>query len=275
MDAWFTNISDCLNPREHHLQFRKTGFLPIDEAIGGFRAGELIVLASRPSMGKTSISMIIAGEVAINQSLPVAIFSMKHDIEKYTNRFVTSLVNYQISNEKLSKTSEIKVKFATKIKTEIKLAQIYVDDSPSLNIQNITRRCHELLLKCNGVMGLVVIDSFEAMAPNMNYPDKTTDATAVSKKLRELAREINCPILITTRLSRRVEQRKFKQPILSDLKHNGALSTHADRLLFLYRPQAYDCDSMDPLQIIDGKQRSKSLSVQIDDFISNLTSISL
>lgn len=267
METTFTNLSSCLDLVSNNSKIRKTGFLAIDDAIGGFRAGELIVLASRPSMGKTSISMITVGDVAINQKLPVAVFSMKHDKEKYAQRLITKLVNHRQSTEKSAGSTERKNKLITEISTEIKSAQIYVDDSPSLSLKSLVRHCHELVLEC-GQLGLVVIDGFELMSPDPKCSDKVMNAISTSKKLRQLAKEMNCPVLITTILSRRLEHRKFKQPILSDLKLDGALSKYADRLLFLYRPQAYEYECQEPLKIIDGKCRSKFLSVEIDDFIS-------
>jgi len=267
METTFTNLSTCLDSVIDYSQVRKTGFSAIDDEIGGFRAGELIVLASRPSMGKTAISMVTVGDVAINQKLSVAVFSMKLDKETYANQLVTTLVNYRQSKEKSAGSIERKGELRAEFKKEIKSAQIYVDDSPSLNVRSLERRCYDLSLECSQ-LGLVVIDGFELMSPDPKCSDKVINAISTSKKLRQLAKEIKCPILITTILSRRLEHRKFKQPILSDLKLEGALGKYADRLLFLYRPQAFDYESQDPLKIIDGKCRRKFLSVEIDDFIT-------
>ncbi len=267
MESTFTNLSACLDLSTHDSQVRKTGFPEIDEAIGGFRAGELIVLASRPSMGKTAVSMVIVGDVALNQNFPVAVFSMKHDKATYAQRLVKTLIEYRLSNEKPADYSERENELTDEIKRKIKSAQIYVDDTPSLNIKNLVNRCQTLLLSF-GQLGVVIVDNFEMMSPDLNQSNKSIYATDVSKELRKLAKEINCPVLITTTLSRRLENRKFKQPILSDLKQGGAIGKYADRLLFLYRPQAYEYESQESLKIIDGKSRNKSLSVEIDDFIT-------
>lgn len=218
-------------------------------------------------MGKTAVSMVIAGDVAINQNLPVAVFSMKHDKATYAQRLLKTLIEYRQTNEKSADFIERKSEIIDEIKRKLKSAHIYVDDTPSLNIKSLVNHCQTLSLSC-GQLGVVIVDNFEMMSPDINQSNQSIYANDVSKELWKLAKEINCPVLITTTLSRRLEHREFKQPILSDLKHGGALGKYADRLLFLYRPQAYEYDSQEPLKIIDGKSRNKSLSVEIDDFIT-------
>lgn len=270
MNSTFINLSSCLNLDTNLQHKRETGFESIDSEIGGFCAGELIVLAARPAMGKTAIALVTIGAIAINQKLPVVVFSMKHEKVTFAQRLLKALISHSFVKGNVPFNENKNRELIKSTKEQIRASQIYIDDSTSQEIEDIVSKCYEIYNSNNENLGLVVIDCFENLSPSFEHTNKIAHAVAVSKSLKILAQEIKCPIMITTTLSRRPEQREFKQPIHSDLKLHGALSKHADRLLLMYRPQAYDIDSKEPIRIVDGKNRKDFLYADIEDFVSQL-----
>jgi replicative DNA helicase len=233
-----------------------TGFADLDRMTSGLQPGDLVIVAGRPSMGKTSFSMNIAEHVAINQGLPVAVFSMEMGAVQLAMRMVGSvgmLDQHRMRTGKLTADDWPRLTHAVQ---QVQQAQIYIDESPALNSMEVRARARRLARQCGGVC-LIVLDYLQLMSGS-GSENRATEISEISRSLKSLAKELNCPVIALSQLNRSLEQRPNKRPVMSDLRESGAIEQDADLILFIYRDEVYNPESQDKgtAEIIIGKQRN-------------------
>ncbi|MFC0659279.1 replicative DNA helicase [Eoetvoesiella caeni] len=234
-----------------------TGFTDLDRMTSGLQAGDLVIVAGRPSMGKTSFSMNIGEHVAIEQGLPVAVFSMEMGAVQLAMRMVGSvgmLDQHRMRTGKLTADDWPRLTHAVQ---QVQEAQIYIDETPALSSMEVRARSRRLARQC-GQLGLIIIDYMQLMSANSSGENRATEISEISRSLKGLAKELNCPLIALSQLNRSLEQRPNKRPVMSDLRESGAIEQDADLILFIYRDEVYNPDSPDKgtAEIIIGKQRN-------------------
>ena len=234
-----------------------TGFADLDKMTSGLQPGDLIIVAGRPSMGKTAFSINIGEHVAIESGLPVAVFSMEMGGAQLAMRMLGSvgrLDQHRLRSGQLNDEDWPRLTHAIQKMND---AQLYIDETPALNSIELRARARRLSRQC-GKLGLIVIDYLQLMSANNSGENRATEISEISRNLKGLAKELNCPVIALSQLNRSLEQRPNKRPVMSDLRESGAIEQDADVILFIYRDQVYNPDSPDKgtAEIIIGKQRN-------------------
>jgi replicative DNA helicase len=236
-----------------------TGFSDLDEMTSGLQGGDLIIVAGRPSMGKTAFSINIAENVALNTKLPVAIFSMEMGATQLATRMIGSvgrLDQHRMRNGRLE--DEDWEKLTTAL-GKLNEAPIFIDEGAGLTSFDVRARARRLHRQC-GKLGLIVIDYIQLMsgAAGRQSENRATEISEISRSLKSLAKELDCPVIALSQLNRSLENRPDKRPVMSDLRESGAIEQDADVILFIYRDEVYNPDSTDKgtAEIIVGKQRN-------------------
>ncbi|MDN5843963.1 MAG: replicative DNA helicase [Alcaligenaceae bacterium] len=234
-----------------------TGFTDLDRMTSGLQPGDLVIVAGRPSMGKTSFAMNVGEHVAIEQGLPVAVFSMEMGAVQLAMRMVGSvgmLDQHRIRTGKLAQDDWPRLTHAVQ---RVQEAQIYIDETPALTAMEVRARARRLARQC-GQLGMVIIDYLQLMSASSGGENRATEISEISRSLKSLAKELNCPVVALSQLNRSLEQRPNKRPIMSDLRESGAIEQDADLIVFIYRDEVYNPDSPDKgtAEIIVGKQRN-------------------
>ena len=210
-----------------------TGFADLDKMTSGLQPGDLVIVAGRPSMGKTSFSMNIGEHVAIEQGLPVAVFSMEMGAVQLAMRMLGSvgmLDQHRMRTGKLLADDWPRVTHAVQL---IQDAQVYIDETPALTAMDLRARARRLARQC-GQLGLIIIDYIQLMSGS-GGENRATEISEISRSLKSLAKELNCPLIALSQLNRSLEQRPNKRPVMSDLRESGAIEQDADVILFIYR----------------------------------------
>ncbi|PIS07985.1 replicative DNA helicase [Candidatus Berkelbacteria bacterium CG10_big_fil_rev_8_21_14_0_10_43_13] len=216
-----------------------SGYKDLDNLTAGFQKSDLIILAARPSMGKTSVALNIAEHVAIEDKIPVAVFSLEMSKDQIVDRLLSSQAgvdSWKLRTGNLSDDDFPKIGYAMGVLSE---APIYIDDSPSGNIMDIRTKARRLQMEQN--LGLVIIDYLQLMSGTSRNSEgnRVQEISEISRGLKGLARELNVPIIALSQLSRAVEHRDDKRPQLSDLRESGSIEQDADVVMFLYRDEYY------------------------------------
>ncbi|WMW79141.1 replicative DNA helicase [Undibacterium cyanobacteriorum] len=235
-----------------------TGFVDLDRMTSGLQPGDLIIVAGRPSMGKTAFSINIGENVAIDSGLPVAVFSMEMGGAQLAMRMLGSvgrLDQHRLRTGRLIDEDWPRLTYAIQKMNE---AQFYIDETPALSSIELRARARRLSRQC-GKLGLIIIDYLQLMAGNSGGGEnRATEISEISRSMKGLAKELGCPVIGLSQLNRSLEQRPNKRPVMSDLRESGAIEQDADVILFIYRDQVYNPDSPDKgtAEIIIGKQRN-------------------
>ncbi|MBR7800293.1 replicative DNA helicase [Undibacterium sp. FT137W] len=234
-----------------------TGFVDLDRMTSGLQPGDLIIVAGRPSMGKTAFSINIGENVAIDSGLPVAVFSMEMGGAQLAMRMLGSvgkLDQHRLRTGRLIDEDWPRLTYAIQKMNE---AQFYIDETPALSSIELRARSRRLSRQC-GKLGLIIIDYLQLMAGNSGGENRATEISEISRSMKGLAKELGCPVIALSQLNRSLEQRPNKRPVMSDLRESGAIEQDADVILFIYRDQVYNPDSPDKgtAEIIIGKQRN-------------------
>ena len=249
-----------------------TGFTDLDEMTSGLQASDLIVVAGRPSMGKTTFAMNVAEHVAIRSGKPVAVFSMEMPGEQLTLRMMSSLGRidqHRVRTGKLEDEEWPRLTSAVSILSE---ANLFIDDSAALTPTELRARCRRLM-RDQGQLGLVVIDYLQLMQAPSAAENRTNEISLISRSLKALAKELKVPVIALSQLNRSLEQRTNKRPIMSDLRESGAIEQDADLVVFIYRDEVYHDDSPDKgtAEIIIGKQRNGPIGTVRLTFLGQYT----
>ena len=237
-----------------------TGFYDYDRMTAGMQAGDLIVLAARPSMGKTALALNIAEHVAVEERLPVAVFSMEMGAAQLTLRLVGSLGRIDQSNLRTGKLRHDEWSRLSETVEKMRGINMYIDETPGLTPSELRANARRLARQC-GRLGLIVIDYLQLMSGSSGGGDenRATELGEISRSLKALAKELQCPVIALSQLNRSVEQRQDKRPMMSDLRESGAIEQDADVIIFIYRDDYYNKEqSKDPgvAEIIIAKQRN-------------------
>jgi replicative DNA helicase len=219
--------------------------------------GDLIIVAGRPSMGKTAFSLNIGENVAIDSGLPVAVFSMEMGGAQLAMRMLGSVGRLDQSRLRVGKLSDEDWPRLTHAIQKMNDAQLYIDETPALSSIELRARSRRLARQC-GKLGLIIVDYLQLMSANSAGENRATEISEISRNLKGLAKELNCPVIALSQLNRSLEQRPNKRPVMSDLRESGAIEQDADVIMFIYRDQVYNPDSPDKgtAEIIIGKQRN-------------------
>ncbi len=235
-----------------------TGFNEFDDMTSGLQAGDLVIVAGRPSMGKTSFAMNLAEHACIKERLPVAVFSMEMPGDSLAMRLMSSLG--RISQQRV-RTGQLEEEDWPRITSAVQIlseAKLFIDDTPALTPTEIRARSRRL--KREHGLGMIVIDYLQLMQGSSasSGENRATEISEISRSLKALAKELEVPVIALSQLNRSLEQRPNKRPIMSDLRESGAIEQDADLIIFIYRDEVYDEDSADKgiAEIIIGKQRN-------------------
>lgn len=233
-----------------------TGFYDLDYKTAGLQPSDLILIAARPSMGKTAFALNIAEHVGVKLGKTTAIFSLEMSKVQLVNRILAmnSKVDSQnIRTGQLSDDDWVKLMESARIVGE---SGLIIDDTPGISITELRSKCRKYKLEHN--LSLVIIDYLQLMSGSKKSESRQQEISEISRSLKALAREINCPVIALSQLSRAVEQRPDKRPMLSDLRESGAIEQDADVVMFIYRDDYYNHDSEEAgvSEIIIGKQRN-------------------
>jgi replicative DNA helicase len=237
-----------------------TGYHDLDALTSGLQPGDLLIVAGRPSMGKTSLALNIGEHVAFEEGLPVAVFSMEMGGTQLAMRMLSSVgrLNAQkVRTGRLNDDEWERLSFAVGKMHE---APLYIDETPALNPIDLRGRARRLHRELGGMLGLIIIDYLQLMssANPRGGENRATEISEISRSLKSLARELNVPVMALSQLNRSLEGRPNKRPVMSDIRESGAIEQDADVIMFIYRDEVYNPDTPDKgsAEIIIGKQRN-------------------
>lgn len=240
----------------------KTGYKDLDRITSGFQRGDLIILAARPSVGKTAFALNLATNMAMYNNLPSAIFSLEMPAEQLMSRILTfesEVAGTKLRDGTLKTDKDWNALYEAA--SRVKEAKIYIDDSPSLRISEIFSKCRKLKAEHN--LGVIIIDYLQLMDSGKNAENRQQAVSEISRAFKGLARELDVPVLALSQLSRGVETRQDKRPMLSDLRESGAIEQDADIVMFLYREDYHNMEEESDKQdtdVIIAKHRNGSLA---------------
>ena len=247
----------CLNPT---LPGLSSGFYDLDSFTQGFQKSDLIIIAGRPSMGKTALSLNIGLNIAKNPSLPVLFFSFEMSKEQLIYRLLTTETNITDTKLKSGNLYNNDWMILNKIMQKLANLPFFIDDTPNLSIQDIKMKIKKIIFEQNQI-GLIIIDYLQLMEnSNFRTENRSQELSQITRSLKNIAREFQVPIIALSQLSRSVENRSNKKPILSDLRESGSIEQDADVVLMLYRENYYNSNSNETgdniVQLIVAKQRN-------------------
>lgn len=263
---------DFLYGQEGHITGRATGLTDFDEMTSGLQPSDLIIVAGRPSMGKTTFAMNLAENVAIKSKMPVVIFSMEMPGEQLAMRMISSLGRidqHRVRTGKLEDDEWPRVTSAINLLTD---TQMVIDDTPALTPTEVRARCRRLVREY-GPLGLIVLDYIQLMRGSDGSKNRVEEVSEISRSLKALAKELNVPVIALSQLNRSLEQRPNKRPIMSDLRESGGIEQDADVIVFIYRDEVYNKESADKgvAEIIIGKQRNGPIGTVRLTFLGQFT----
>jgi replicative DNA helicase len=247
---------DMLSHSTSDITGISSGFGEMDKMTAGLQRGELIIVAGRPSMGKTTLAMNIAENAAIGSQVPTAIFSMEMSAEQLSFRMIGSIGRV---NQSRLRTGKLTEQDWSRIDSAVSLmssAPIFIDDSGALTPTEVRARARRL--KREHGLGLIVVDYLQLMQVTGTVENRATEISEISRSLKALSKELDVPVLALSQLNRSVEQRQDKKPVMSDLRESGAIEQDADLILFIYREEVYEPDTPRKgiADIIIAKQRN-------------------
>ncbi|MEK7576354.1 MAG: replicative DNA helicase [Patescibacteria group bacterium] len=243
-EAW--ERIDTLHKGKGVMRGVPTGFEKLDNLISGFQKSDLIIIAARPSLGKTSLALDIARNAAVNHKVPVGIFSLEMSTQQLVDRFIAAEAHVDLWKLRTGHLSENSNDFQRINDALSRLAEapIYIDDAASSNVLQMRAMARRLKSECN--LGLIIIDYLQLMQPREHTDNMVQQITEISRSLKQLARELDVPVLALSQLSRAVEQRHPPIPRLSDLRESGSIEQDADVVMFIYREDKTKRDSSRP-----------------------------
>lgn len=263
---------DELFQQDNPLTGIPTGFTDFDDKTSGLQKGDLIIVAGRPSMGKTTFAMNIAEHAVIKTEKPVAVFSMEMPAAQLAMRMLSSLGRidqHKVRTGKLDDEDWPRLTSAVGLLAE---KPLFIDDTPAMSPNELRARCRRLTRE-HGQLGLVLIDYLQLMQVPGNKENRTAEISEISRSLKSLAKELHVPVIALSQLNRGLEQRPNKRPVMSDLRESGAIEQDADVIVFIYRDEVYNEDSPDKgtAEIIIGKQRNGPIGTTRLTFLGKYT----
>jgi replicative DNA helicase len=233
-----------------------TGFTDFDNRTAGLQPSDLILLGARPSMGKSALLLNIAHNVSIKQQIPVAYFTLEMSKEQCVNRILCAEANLDAQKMRTGELSDEDWFKITEAMEPLSHGQLYIDDTPSISVAEVRAKCRRL--KMEKGLALIMIDYLQLMTISGHAESRQQEISEISRSLKAIAKELNCPVFTAAQLSRAVEARTDHRPMLSDLRESGAIEQDADVVAFLYREEYYkpDTDKKNQAELIIAKQRN-------------------
>ena len=249
-----------------------TGYHDLDAKTSGLQPGDLLIVAGRPSMGKTSFALNMAEHVAIEVGLPVAVFSMEMGGAQLAMRMLSSVGRLDAHRVRTGRLNDDEWSRLTFALGKMHEAPLYIDETQALNPIDLRARARRLHRQC-GKLGLIVIDYLQLMSSAGQGENRATEISEISRSLKGLAKELNVPVMALSQLNRSLEQRPNKRPVMSDLRESGAIEQDADVIMFIYRDEVYNPDTPDKgsAEIIIGKQRNGPIGMVRLTFLGEYT----
>jgi replicative DNA helicase len=229
---------DALHQAGGHITGLSTGFQKFDDLTAGLQPGDLVIIAGRPSMGKTTLALNIAENVALGLNQPTAVFSMEMSMDQLAFRLISSLGRVDQSHLRTGRFGDDDWKRINGAIQQMSQAPIFIDDAPALTPTEVRARSRRLQREHG--LSLIVVDYLQLMQVAGTTENRATEISAISRALKALARELSVPIIALSQLNRSVEQRTDKKPVMSDLRESGAIEQDADLIAFIYREEVYD-----------------------------------
>ena len=252
-----------------------TGFYDLDRMTSGLQPGDMVVLAARPSMGKTAFAINIAEHVALNEQLPVAVFSMEMGAAQLAVRIVGSIGRIDQGHLRTGKLTDEEWPRLTEAIEKLRTISLHIDETAGLTASELRANARRLARQCGGKLGLIVVDYLQLMSGSSgNDENRATELGEISRGMKMLAKELGCPLIALSQLNRSVETRPDKRPMMSDLRESGAIEQDADIIMFIYRDEYYTkdaCKEPGVAEIIIAKQRNGPTGVVKLAFLKNLT----
>lgn len=250
---------EILYEKKEHVTGVPTGFIDLDEMTAGFQQGDLIIIAGRPSMGKTAFALNIAQYAAIhaNPLAPVAIFSLEMSKEQLVTRLLCSEARVDASRLRTGHLLDNDWHKLTRGASGLHESKIFIDDTPAITVLEMRAKCRRL--KAEHDVGLIMVDYLQLMRGGANMESRQQEISEISRSLKALAKELSVPVVALSQLNRGLESRTDKRPMMSDLRESGAIEQDADVIMFVYRGEVYDKENEDlkgKAEIIIGKQRN-------------------
>ena len=291
LEAAINKIDELFNT-EGTITGEETHLTEFDELTAGLQKGDLIIVAGRPSMGKTTFSMNMAENIATKNNTPVAVFSMEMPGESLAMRMISSIGRIDASRMRTGKLAQDDWPKLNKAINVLSQAKVYIDDTPALMITELRARARRIDKdirdqqrkeavergdedpeKAVTGLGLIVVDYLQLMRGSAGAENRVNEISEISRGLKALAKELNIPVIALSQLNRSLEQRPNKRPVMSDLRESGAIEQDADLIIFIYRDEVYNKESEDKgiAEIILGKHRNGSLGTVRLTFIGEYT----
>jgi replicative DNA helicase len=253
----------------------RTGYVDLDRLTSGFQRGDLIVLAARPSMGKTAFALNIVEHVSVREELPALVFSMEMGASQLALRLVGSLGRINQQHLRTGKLGNEEWTSLGNAVESLAKASIYIDETPGLTVAELRARARRMARQFGGTLGLIVIDYLQLMSGSGGSDEnRATELGEISRGLKGLAKELQCPVIALSQLNRSVETRNDKRPLMSDLRESGAIEQDADVIMFIYRDEYYTkdaCKEPGVAEIIIAKQRNGPVDTVKLTFLKPLT----
>lgn len=249
-----------------------TGYTELDKMTSGWQKSDLVIVAGRPSMGKTAFAMNLVEEAVLNNPLPVLVFSLEMPAESLIFRMLSSIGRINQSKLRNGDLSDEDWRGFNSAFEKLKDTKLFIDDSPGLSPMDMRSRVRRLKRE-HGDVGMVVIDYLQLMQIRGTSENRTGEISEISRSLKLLAREFKCPVIALSQLNRSLEQRPNKRPVMSDLRESGAIEQDADVITFIYRDEVYNEDSPEKgvAEIIIGKQRNGPIGTLRLSFLGEFT----
>ena len=276
------NILKNLHDKKEHVTGVPTGYVDLDHKTAGFQPGNLVIIAARPSMGKTTLALNIAqyASAESKKKVPSVIFSLEMGKEELVMRFLASIARVDFGRMRTGHFHDSDWPRLTRAAGILHDAKIFIDDSPSISVLELRSKARRL--KSEHDIGLVIVDYLQLMRGGANPESRQQEISEISRALKALAKELNVPVVALSQLNRELEKRSDKRPMMSDLRESGAIEQDADVIMFVYREAVYceDCRKPDTTcskghernaEIIIGKQRNGALGTIELTFIGEHT----
>ncbi|MCD6061452.1 MAG: dnaB [Moraxellaceae bacterium] len=249
-----------------------TGFTDLDNKTSGLQKGDLVIVAARPSMGKTTFAMNLVENVMMNGA-PVLVFSMEMPADSIVMRMLSSLGRIDQTRVRSGKLEEEDWPRLTSTMAMMSDKQLFIDDTPALSPTEVRARARRVARDCGGALGLVMVDYLQLMRVPGLENNRVNEISEISRSLKALAKELECPVIALSQLNRSLEQRPNKRPVMSDLRESGAIEQDADVIMFIYRDEVYNPESQDKgtAEIIIGKQRNGPIGMLRLAFLGRYT----
>jgi replicative DNA helicase len=249
---------DMLHQSQGQLTGISSGYMELDRMTAGLQPGDLIIVAGRPSMGKTTLALNIAEHAAIAQNKAVAVFSMEMSREQLAFRMISSIGRVDQSHMRTGMFGDEDWARINSAIAQMKTAPLFIDDSGALTPTEVRARARRLARERKDGLGLIVVDYLQLMQVPGTRENRATEISEISRSLKALAKELKVPVIALSQLNRGVEQRQDKKPVMSDLRESGAIEQDADVIMLIYREEVYEPDTprKGVADIIIAKQRN-------------------